>query len=333
MRAVGYRSAGPLDRPDALVDVDLPDPAPGPEDLLVAVAAVGANPVDTKIRKRREPTGIGVLGWDAVGTVVGVGAAVAGFAAGDRVYYAGEVNRPGCNSELHAVDHRLVGHAPKSLDDPSAAALPLTTITAWELLFDRLGVSSVDRGVLLVVGAAGGVGSMLVQLARQLTGLTIVGTAGRPESAQWLRDLGAHQVIDHREPWSPQLLERGIEDVGLVASLTATGEHWPAILEVVAPQGRVALIDDPDPPLDVNAMKPKSLSLHWEFMFARSTYRTPDMAEQGRILSAAASLVDDGRLRSTLTRTMGPICAETLLEAHRVMEAGTARGKIVIAGW
>lgn len=336
MKAVGYRENGPLDRPDALIDVELPDPVPGPADLLVSVNAVAVNPVDTKIRANRPPVGgFGVLGWDAVGTVEAVGPEAVGFAVGDRVFYAGAIDRPGCDSERHVVDHRIVGHAPRTLDDAQAAALPLTTITAWELLFDRLGVArGGGRGqTLLILGAAGGVGSILTQLARQLTGLTIIGTASRPQTQQWVRDLGAHHVIDHHQPWAPQLEAAGLGPVDLQACLTHTQQHWGSILEVAAPQGRVALIDDPDGSLDTNAMKSKSLSLHWEFMYTRSLHQTPDMAEQGRLLDEVAQFVDSGVLRTTLATSLAPICATTLLEAHRTLESGTARGKIAVVGW
>ncbi len=337
MKAVGYREIGPIDRPDALLDVDLPDPQPGPGDLLVEVAAVSVNPIDTKIRVRKAPPAgeVGVLGWDAVGRVVACGDEVAGFAVGDRVFYAGAIDRPGCDSQLHVVDHRLAGHAPSSLQDSAAAAVPLTSITAWELLFDRLGATlgGGQGQVLLVIGAAGGVGSMLVQLARRLTGLTVVGTASRPESAAWVAESGAHFVLDHHRPWRGQLQGFGLPSVNFAACLTHTAEHWSSVLDVVAPQGRVGVIDDPSSPLDVHAMKPKSLSLRWESMFTRSLHRTPDMAEQGAILERVATLIDDGVLRSTVAQQLSPICADTLSEAHRTLESGTAIGKIVVSGW
>ena len=338
MKAVGYREAGPLGRPDALVDLELPDPEPGPRDLLVRVAAVSVNPIDTKVRRTRQPApgAAQVLGWDAVGLVEAIGAEVRGFAAGDRVYYAGALNRPGTNSELHVVDHRIVGHAPTSLDDAASAAVPLTTITAWEILFDRLGVqrlSADESGALLIVGGAGGVGSMLIQLARQLTGLRVIATASRPETQLWCLDLGAHAVIDHHAPWSSQLAAAGHSTVDLVAGLTHTGEHWPSIVEAIAPQGRIALIDDPDPLPDIRALKPKSVSVHWESMFTRSLFDTPDVAEQGAILAEVAALLDAGTLRSTVTDVRGPIEAATLRGAHALLEGGRARGKVVVAGW
>lgn len=337
MLAVGYREPGPVDRPDSLLDVELDDPAPGPKDLLVEVAAIAVNPVDTKIRASRapQPGGVEVLGWDAVGTVVGMGDEVTGFSAGDRVYYAGAINRPGCDSQLHVVDHRIAAAAPTSLTDAEAAALPLTSITAWELLFDRLGV---PRGgglgqSLLIIGAAGGVGSVLTQLARTQTQLTVIGTASRPETAQWVRDLGAHHVLNHHEPWLPQLTEAGVGQVTYQACLTHTEDHWPSVVEVAAPQGAIGIIDDPSVPLDTNALKGKSLSLRWELMFTRSLFETPDIADQGALLAEVAGLVDSGVLRTTLQDAVSPINAANLIAAHQLLESGRAVGKLVLTGW
>jgi zinc-binding alcohol dehydrogenase family protein len=337
MKAVGYTQSLPISHPEALLDLQLPEPQPGPLDLLVRVAAVSVNPVDTKVRRNRapQPGQPEVLGWDAVGTVQALGEAVTGFAVGDRVYYAGAINRPGANAELHVVDHRIVARAPVSLSDAEAAALPLTAITAWELLFDRLAVAEGGGAgdSLLVLGAAGGVGSMLVQLARELTQLHIVGTASRPETQDWVRGLGAHAVVDHTQPLRPQLVAAGLPEVSHIASLTHTDQHWPALVDAVAPQGRIALIDDPATPLDVMVLKRKSVSLHWELMFTRSLFGTPDIAEQGRLLARVAALVDAGRLRTTLSQQLSPICAATLREAHALLESGRMRGKLVISGF
>lgn len=337
MKAVGYTQAGEIGRADALLDLQLPVPVPGEHDLRVKVAAVSVNPVDAKVRKSRAPQpGVPeVLGWDAVGVVDAVGAAVKDFAAGDRVFYAGAINRPGTNSEYHLVDARLVGRAPTTSSDAQAAALPLTAITAWELLFDRLGV---QRGGgagqrLLIIGGGGGVGSMLIQLARQLTELTVIATASRAETQAWCRELGAHQVIDHSRPLAPQLAAGGAPQVELIAALTQTDEHWAGLIEVAAPQGRIALIDDPKKPLDVMALKRKSLSLHWELMFTRSLYQTADMAAQGALLSQVARLVDQGRLRTTLAQSLSPINAANLHKAHALIETGRAVGKLVLVGF
>lgn len=336
MKAVGYYTPGDLNRDDALTDMEVPRPEPGATDLLVRVSAIAVNPVDTKIRRNRAPEQgqAQVLGWDAVGIVESVGSQVSGFAVGDRVYYAGAINRPGSNAEYQTVDYRIAARAPASLSDAQAAALPLTTITAWELLFDRLAV--VEGGgkdqSLLVIGAAGGVGSILVQLARQLTQLTVIGTAARLESADWVRQHGAHQVIDHSRPMQPQLAALGLDGVTMVASLTHTSEHFEQYVECLAPQGKLALIDDFES-LDILKLKPKSLSLHWEFMFTRSLHQTPDMSEQGRLLARVAELVDAGTLRTTLGEHFGSINAANLRRAHELLESHKARGKIVLEGF
>ena len=338
MKAVAYYHSLPADHADALQDVDLPTPPPGPRDLLVEVKAISVNPVDTKIRRNVAPTDgdAKVLGWDASGIVKAVGSEVSLFQPGDRVYYAGAINRAGANSELHVVDERIVGHMPNSLPFAEAAALPLTAITAWELLFERLQITqgNTDLGQsLLIVGAAGGVGSILVQLARQLTGLTVIGTASRPETQAWVRELGAHHVIDHRQPLSEELKRIGIDQVTHVASLTQTDQHFAQLVEALAPQGRLALIDDPEQPLDIMQLKRKSLSLHWELMFTRSLFETADMIEQHRLLDRVAELVDAGTLRTTLGEHFGSINATNLRRAHTLLESGTAKGKIVLEGF
>jgi zinc-binding alcohol dehydrogenase family protein len=337
MKAVGYHHSHPIDHPDALIDLDLPEPIASGRDLLVDVHAISVNPVDTKIRIGVTPEAgeAKVLGWDAAGIVRAVGAQVTMFKPGDRVMYAGTLLRPGTNSERHLVDERIVGHAPASIDFAAAAALPLTTITAWEVLFDRLQIAqdkSVQGGTLLIVGAAGGVGSMMLQLARQLTSWTIIGTASRPETRQWVSDLGAHHVIDHRLPLSQELKRIGVTQVDCVASLTHTDQHLPEIVAALIPQGKLALIDDPEA-LDVKLLKGKSISLHWELMFTRSMFETADMIEQHRLLERVSQLIDDGVLRSTLTEHFGTINAANLRRAHALLESGTARGKIVLAGF
>ena len=340
MRAIGYQQAADLDSPLYLLDLELPAPQPGPWDLLVRVEAVAVNPVDLKVRGRElPPPGCWrLLGWDACGIVEAMGAEVQGFQQGQRVWYAGALDRPGCNASLHCVDARLASRAPVSLSPAAAAAMPLTAITAWELLFERLrlprGGTSASGEVLLVIGGAGGVGSMLLQLARQLTGLTLVATASRPDSAAWARRCGAHHVIDHAHPLQPQLQRLGLPPVSKVASLTHTASHFDALVGLLAPQGALALIDDPAPAaLNVLALKRKSLSLHWELMFTRSLYGTPDLAAQGSLLAEVAALVDAGRLFSTLQRQDGPISAAGLQAAHRRQSEGHAIGKQVLAGW
>ncbi|MCU0685920.1 MAG: zinc-binding alcohol dehydrogenase family protein [Polyangiaceae bacterium] len=338
MKAVAYQKAHPLSHPEALLDTTLPDPEARGRDLLVEVKAISVNPVDIKLRANVEPAAgqpWKVLGWDVVGVVRAVGDAVTAYQPGDRVWYAGAIDRPGCNSELHLVDERLVGPAPASIGFAEAAALPLTAITAWELLFDRLGVApgkGPSHDALLVIGAAGGVGSVLLQLARRLTPLTVIGTASRPETRAWAEDMGAHLVIDHSRPLAEELKRVGAPAPRYVASLTHTDQHVAQIIEAIAPQGHLALIDDP-PSLDATKLKRKSVSLHWELMFTRSLYQTPDMPAQGRLLGEVAALVDAGLVRSTMTEQFGTINAENLKRAHALLESGRARGKIVLEGF
>lgn len=337
MKAIGYRTPGPLDAADSLIDLELPTPELRPHDLLVRVEAVSVNPVDVKLRTAAvPPEGTArILGFDAAGIVEEVGTAVTRFRKGDAVFYAGALDRPGTNAELHAVDERIVGPKPASLSFAEAAALPLTALTAWELLFDRLRVpygTKVCDDAILIVNGAGGVGSILTQIARRLTGLTVIATASRPETRDWCLSMGAHHVIDHREPLDRGLKSIGIPQVRYVASLTATDRHHAAILESLAPQGALALIDDPKS-FDIVPFKRKSLSVHWELMFTRSLFQTPDMAEQHRILAEVSALVDSGVLRTTLREQLGTITAANLRRAHALLESGTSIGKAVLAGF
>lgn len=337
MRAVGYAKSRPIEDAAALEDIELPDPTAedlGPHDLLVEVAAVSVNPVDTKVRQRAEPeAGHKVLGWDASGTVRAAGREVSLFAPGDAVFYAGAIGRPGTNSALHVVDERIVGRKPRSLDHLEAAALPLTSITAWELLFDGMGVRQGGGGgeALLVLGGAGGVGSILIQIAKALTDLTVIATASREETRAWVRKMGADHVIDHRRDMAAQLADLGPAP-RYVASLTETGRNYAAILELIAPRGRIAVIDDPET-LDALKLKPKALTLHFEFMFTRSVHQTPDMIEQHRLLNRVADLVDEGRIVTTANTSMGAISAATLRAAHALQESGKAVGKTVLSGF
>ncbi|MNV05925.1 Zinc-type alcohol dehydrogenase-like protein [compost metagenome] len=335
MKAVAYTEHGlPISDPRALQDITLPIPSPGPRDLRVAVRAISVNPVDTKVRNGVAVTEPRVLGWDAVGIVDAVGSEVSLFQPGDAVFYAGAIGRPGSNAEYQLVDERIVGHKPASLDDAAAAALPLTAITAWELLFDRLRIAENggEGQTLLVIGAAGGVGSILVQLARQLTRLTVIGTASRPDTQDWVYGLGAHHVIDHSQPLTDGLQRLGIAEVSHVASLTHTDQHYDQIVAALAPQGQLALIDDPGQ-LDVMALKRKSLSLHWESMFTRSSFSTPDLDRQHALLERVAALVDAGVLRTTLGEHYGRIDAANLRRAHALIESHRARGKLVLEGF
>jgi zinc-binding alcohol dehydrogenase family protein len=337
MKAIAYRKSLPILDADALLDIELPTPQALGRDLLVEVRAISVNPVDVKIRANVPPAdgAAKVIGWDAAGVVKAVGPDVTLFQPGDEVWYAGDLTRPGTNSELHLVDERIVGHKPRTLDFAQAAALPLTAITAWELLFERLQVSR-DKGVtgksLLVIGAAGGVGSILVQLARQLTNLTVIGTASRADTAAWVTELGAHHVIDHSKPLNEEIARLGLPPVTYVAGLNQTDHHWPAIAELVAPQGKVALIDDPAA-IDVRVLKRKSVSLHWEFMFTRSMFATDDIAQQHQLLEDVAQLVDTGVIKTTLAERFGTINAANLKRAHALLESNRAKGKIVLEGF
>ena len=336
MKAVAYQKSLPISDPKSLQDVDLPDPVAGARDLLVEVKAISVNPADTKIRSSSQPADgqWGILGWDAVGVVRAVGVEVSLFKPGDRVWYAGAINRPGANAELHVVDERIAALAPRTLSDSQAAALPLTGITAWEMLFDRLGVErgAASRGKsLLVIGAAGGVGSILVQLARRLTELTVVGTASRAETASWVRDLGAHEVIDHSRSLVDEYKRLGLAAPEYVVSLTQTHQHFAAIAELIAPQGKFGLIDDPAAgSIEIGKLKRKSVSLHWELMFTRSMFATVDMVEQHKLLTEIARLVDSGELKTTVGEHFGRINADNLKRAHALLESGKARGKIVL---
>ena len=337
MKAIGYREAGPLESADSLVDIELDRPTPEGRDLLVAVSAISVNPVDTKIRRNVSPeTGQWkVLGWDAVGKVVETGPDVADFKVGDEVFYAGSLIRPGANSEFHLVDERSVGRKPASLSDAEAAALPLTAITAYEMLFHRLDVLKPVPGAaraIVIIGGAGGVGSIAIQLLRALTDLTVIATASRPQTQEWVRSLGAHHVIDHTRPIAAQVAALGIGAPAFVFSTTETHRHFQEIIDLIAPQGRFGLIDDPES-LDAMGFKRKSVSLHWEFMFTRSLFQTADMGEQGKLLNQVADMIDAGRLRSTMTETLSPINAANLKAAHAILESGKARGKVVLTGF
>jgi zinc-binding alcohol dehydrogenase family protein len=337
MKAVGYRQAGGLDRTDSLVDIELDKPVPTGRDLLVKVEAVSANPVDCKIRKSMSPPegSWKVLGWDAAGTIEAVGDGVKDFKVGDAVFYAGSLVRQGANVEYHLVDERIVGRKPTTVSYVEAAALPLTAITAWEMMFDRLDVGKAVPGAakaILVIGGAGGVGSITIQLARALTDLTVIATASRPETVEWVKQLGAHHAIDHRKPLAEQVKALGIGAPAFVFSTNETKSQLSEIIELIAPQGRLGLIDDPDS-LDIMGFKRKSLSVHQEFMFTRPMYGTADMGEQGKLLTKVADLIDSGAIKTTVTEVLRPINAENLKKAHATLESGKAKGKIVLEGF
>ncbi len=337
MKAIGYQKSLPIEDENVLQDIELEVPKAKGLDILVEVKAISVNPVDYKVRLRAEPEEgqYKVLGWDAAGIVKEVGDNVSNFAIGDKVYYAGDITRPGSNAEFQLVDERIVGKMPKNLSFAQAAALPLTSITAWEMLFDRLRVPMEKKEKppkVLVVGAAGGVGSIMVQLLRALTGVTIIGTASRDQSVKWLQELGAHHIINHREPLSKGLEGIGIGEVEYVVSLNNTQDHYQEIITCLAPQGHFGLIDDADQ-LDAMPLKLKSISLHWELMFTRSMFQTADMIEQHKLLTKVGDLIDSGKIKTTAAHHLGSINAENLIKAHSMLESQKAHGKIVLEGF
>lgn len=336
MRAIGFNTPLPITDDNSLVDIDLPRPTPAGRDLLVEIKAISVNPADVKIRASARPEGWRVLGWDAAGIVVEAGPEASLYKPGDEVFFAGSITRPGTYAEFALVDERIVGAKPATLGWAEAAALPLTAITAWEALFDRLDVKG--RAVpgaapaILIIGGAGGVGSIAIQLARTLTDLTVIATASRPETKAWATELGAHYVVDHSRPLAKEVAALGIGAPAFVFSTTNTDQHLAEIVELIAPQGRFALIDDPAA-LDINPFKRKSVSAHWEFMFTRSMFGTADIAEQGALLNEVSRLVEDGRIRTTLAEDFGPISAANLKRAHALIESGMAKGKIALEGF
>ncbi len=332
MRIIGYHKATPSLQADSLGAFTAPVPVPNSHDLLVKIHAVAVNPVDCKIRKNIDAGSENpkVIGWDAVGEVVAAGEDVSGFQVGDRVYYAGDLTRPGCNAEYQLVDARIAAKAPTTLDDAQAAALPLTTITAWELLFDRLQLNASSQGNILVIGGAGGVGSMAIQFLKQRTNMTVIATASRSESQDWCRELGADHVVDHSGALAQQCAEFGA--ISYVVSLTHTDQHLSDIVSLIAPQGKLAMIDDPLE-FDIRALKQKSISLYWEFMYTRSMFQTDDMHKQGELLAQVANMVDAGQIKTTLGQTLGTINVANLLQAHAQIETGHTVGKIVLTGF
>lgn len=332
MKVFGYKKSLPVSDPNFLEEFEKPVPEVYGRDLLVEIKAISVNPVDAKVRNRAEPPEgeFKILGWDVAGIVVKTGPDVEMFKEGDEVWYAGAINRDGANSQFHLVDERIVSQKPKTLSFGQAAALPLTSITAWELLFDRLEVNKEEEKSILIVGAAGGVGSILIQLAKQLTNLKVVATASRESSRQWVKSLGADFVIDHSGNFKEQLTSMSLSDVKYVAGLTHTGDHFPQIAEVIAPQGKFCLIDDPAEPINIALVKWKSVSIHWEFMFTRSFHQTEDILEQHRLLKNVAEMVDSGKIKTTVNNIPGSINLNNLKEAHRQIESQKSIGKIVL---
>jgi NADPH:quinone reductase len=335
MKAIGLYHYLPIDNPESLLDLEIEKPTPTGHDLLVNVKAVSVNPVDIKVRapKAQEEKPARILGWDAAGVVEAVGSSCILFKPGDEVYYAGDITRQGSNSEYQLVDERIVGRKPASLDFAQAAALPLTTLTAWEGLFDRLGISlrsehNQDKNIL-IIGAAGGVGSIASQLARWV-GLTIIGTASRPESIQWAKDHGAKYVINHHQPFAPQLKQLEFETVDYIFCLNSTDKHWDNMVEAIAPQGKICSIVGTASQTDLSVLQRKSATFVWEYMFTRPMFQTADLIEQHRILDTIANLIDAGKIQTTLTERITPITSANLRKAHALIEKGNTIGKIVL---
>ena len=331
MKAIALTHYLPSDHPHCFIEANLPDPTPGPRDLLVKVTATSVNPVDTKVRapKAKVESTPRVLGWDAVGEVIAVGHEVSLFKAGDRVWYAGDISRPGSNSALQLVDERIAALAPTSLTDPEAAALPLTAITAWEALFERIGLHRESTGKLLIIGGAGGVGSITIQLARQLTNMEVIATASRPESREWCLAMGAHQVVSHHQ-LQAELTALGVTQLDAIFCTNATEQHWDAMASLIRPFGHICTIAESSEPWDLALLKSKSVTFSQAFMFTRSLFQTPDMIEQHKLLGRVAALLDQGVLKSTLTHTLAELTPVTLARAHAEVEAGRMVGKLVI---
>ncbi|MEF1309929.1 zinc-binding alcohol dehydrogenase family protein [Vibrio mytili] len=333
MKAIGFTQSFAITEQDSLFEFETDLPELKGSDLLVKVSATSINPADAKIRIRNaqdktleQPK---VLGYDAVGEVVKKGQDVTGFEVGDRIYYAGDVTRMGANAEYQAVDYRIVSHAPKSLSDESAAAMPLVTLTAWEALFDRLRVRPEEKKSLLIIGGAGGVGSIAIQLAKQLTRLNVIATASRPETEQWVREMGADHVVNHRDLVA-SVREQGIQHVDYIFNVADTKGHWDSMVELIAPQGMISSIVEFDSGIDLSALQGKSAGFVWELMFTRSLFNTDDIQKQQDILFQVANLIDAGRIKSTLTNTLYGFSAETLKEAHKRIESSTSIGKTAI---
>jgi len=334
MKAIAYENAGPIADENALIEVEVDMPKPGPEDLLVEVRGISVNPVDTKVSANKQPEGAPrILGFDAAGIVKEVGSATTRFQPGDEVFYAGDLTRTGSNAEFQIVDERIVGRKPASLGFAEAAGMPLTTITAWEILFDNFGLNEGEGAgeSLLVIGGAGGVGSILIQLAKKLTGLNVIATASRPDTQAWVEKMGADHVVNHRNLLDEEMKALGISPQ-YVAALTHTAEHIASIVELIKPRGHIALIDDPAG-LDIMPLKFKALSLSWEFMFTRSMFQTEDMDVQHALLNRLADLLDDGTLISTVNKHAGVLSVENLRAAHEFQESGAAIGKTVLDGF
>lgn len=335
MKAIGFKTSLPIENPESFIEFETVKPVPGPHDLLVKIDAISVNPVDFKIRQSSAKETIldtpKIIGWDAVGIVQAVGQDVALFEVGDPVYYAGDITKQGSNAEYQIIDERIVGRKPKSLSIEESAVIPLTALTAWEILFDRIRINAdKDKGKsILIIGGAGGVGSIAIQLAKKIAGLTVIATASRPETIEWCKQQGADFVVDHKNLIS-SVREAGFEHVDFILDFVDTNAYWDTMVELIKPQGHIASITGSAEPVVLNKLKSKSVSFSWELMYTRSMYQTEDMIEQHNILNIVADLLDDGILKTTLNTTLNGLTAENLKKAHELLESGKTIGKIAI---
>lgn len=335
MKAIGFKTSLPIENPESFIEFETVKPVPGPQDLLVKIDAISVNPVDFKIRQSGAQDTVletpKIIGWDAVGIVQAVGEKVTLFEVGDLVYYAGDLTKQGSNAEYQIVDERIVGRKPKSLSIEEAAVIPLTALTAWEILFDRIRISAEkDKGKsILIIGGAGGVGSIAIQLAKKIAGLTVIATASRPETIEWCKQQGADFVVDHKDLVA-SVKEAGFENVDFILDFVDTNTYWDTMVELIKPQGHIASITGSSEPVVLNKLKSKSVSFSWELMYTRSMYQTEDMIEQHHILNKVADLLDEGVLKTTLNTTLNGLIADNLKKAHELLESGRTIGKIAI---
>lgn len=335
MKAIGFKTSLPIENPESFIEFEAVKPIPGPHDLLVKIDAISVNPVDFKIRQSGAKDTVletpKIIGWDAVGIVQSVGENVTLFEVGDPVYYAGDITKQGSNAEYQIIDERIVGRKPKSLSVEEAAVIPLTALTAWEILFDRIRISAEkDKGKsILIIGGAGGVGSIAIQLAKKIAGLTVIATASRPETIDWCKQQGADFVVDHKDLIA-SVREAGFENVDFILDFVDTNAYWDIMVELIKPQGHIASITGSSEPVVLNKLKSKSVSFSWELMYTRSMYQTEDMVEQHNILNIVADLLDDGILKTTLNTTLNGLTSENLKKSHELLESGRTIGKIAI---
>lgn len=335
MKAIGFKTSLPIENSESFIEFEAVKPIPGPHDLLVKIDAISVNPVDFKIRQNSAKDTVletpKIIGWDAVGIVQSVGQDVTLFEVGDPVYYAGDITKQGSNAEYQIIDERIVGRKPKALSIEEAAVIPLTALTAWEILFDRIRISAdKDKGKsILIIGGAGGVGSIAIQLAKKIAGLTVIATASRPETIAWCKQQGADFVVDHKDLVS-SVREAGFEYVDFILDFVDTNAYWDTMVELIKPQGHIASITGSSDPVALTKLKSKSVSFSWELMYTRSMYQTEDMIEQHNILNIVADLLDDGILKTTLKTTLNGLTAENLKKAHELLESGKTIGKIAI---